>query len=137
MSRERKNGCDIVIDTSIAWAAANHRMQKALRRFFGQLKDEYKVCYTEFTLFEIAITSGQGFRARSILDSIADYAKTGYDPSRTHRFKAYRSLGVNDIMIALVAAETGAILATGDWPQARFYMDKSGRKPLYIPLRHL
>ena len=128
---------DIVIDTSIAWAVANHRMQKALRRFFGALREEYIVCYTEHTLVELAATGYSGFLMRSILDSIAGYRKTGITRDRITRYKAAARIGPNDVAIALAASYYNAVLATGDWHQASYFMSLSKAKPLYIPVKSL
>ena len=132
-----KKTCKILIDTSIAWAVAEHRIQKALRSFFGQLKEKIKVCYTEYTLFEMRTTGFSGFRAKSILNSIATLVVTDMRIETAYRYKAVKRMGVNDVLIVLAAKKLGAILATGDWPQARFYMSQTGRKPIYIPLRAL
>ena len=129
--------CNILIDTSVAWAAVEHRAQRAIRRFFSGLREIYTVCYTEYTLFELAATGYTGFRFRSILDSIAERRIVGIDRSMAYRFKIARRIGPNDIMIVLAARELGAILATGDWPQASFYMNLTGNKPIYIPLTQL
>ena len=133
----RRASCKIIIDTSIAWAAAEHRAQKAIRRFFSGLREIYTVCYTEYTLFELAATGYTGFRFKSILDSIAERRTIGVDRSVAYRFKIVRRIGPNDVLIVLAAKKLGAILATGDWPQASFYMNQTGNKPIYIPLTRL
>jgi predicted nucleic acid-binding protein len=78
-----------------------------------------------------------GFRVRSILNSMAEPRRAGIDRAAAYRYKAVKQLGANDVLIALAAKRLGATLATGDWPQARFYMSLAGRKPLYIPFRQL
>ena len=88
-------------------------------------------------MFELAATGYTGFRFRSILDSIAERRIVGIDRSMAYRFKIVRRIGPNDIMIVLAARKLGAILATGDWPQASFYMNLTGNKPIYIPLTQL
>ncbi len=135
-----RRSCDIVIDTSIAWAMAVHPrepVQRALRRFLAALNEVHTVCYTEYTLFELRVTGFEGFRLRSILNSVAVLRVVGIDRARAYRFRRTRRLGVNDILIALAARELEAILATGDWPQASLYMDLTGRRPIYIPLQEL
>ncbi len=129
--------CDILIDTSIAWAAAEHRAQKAIRRFFSGLRETYTVCYTEHTLVELAVTGYTSFRIRSILNSMARPVTTGIEPDAAYRYRIVRRIGVNDVLIVLAARQLGAILATGDWTQARFYMNLTGRRPIYLPLRTL
>lgn len=52
-------------------------------------------------------------------------------------------IGMMDVLIAVLAMKSRAILATGDWDQARFYMSLSrgvnvargnkGRPIIYIP----
>lgn len=137
MAASGAGGCDVVIDTSIAWAATEHRAQKAIRRFFAGLRETHTVCYTEYTMFELAVTGYTGFRARSILNSIAEPRTVRIDRAAAYRFKAAKRLGANDVLIALAARELGATLATGDWPQARFYMGLTGNRPIYIPLAQL
>ena len=133
----RRASCKIIIDTSIAWAAAEHRAQKAIRKFFSTLKDTHRVCYTEHTLAELTVTGFTGFRVRSVLNSIAYPVTTGISPDHALRYKAVRKIGVNDVLIVVACKKLGSILATGDWGQAKFYMDLTGRKPLFIPLRSL
>jgi len=129
--------CDIVIDTSIVWAVAEHKAQKAVRRFFGVLRETHAVCYTEYTLFELEILGYTGFRVRSILNSIAEPRRAGIDRAVAYRYKATKKIGANDVLIALSARKLEAVLATGDWPQAKFYMNQTGKKPIYIPLQQL
>ena len=129
--------CDVVIDTSIAWAAAAHKAQKAIRRFFAGLREKYRVCYTEHVRVELSLTGFTGFRVRSILSSIAEPVTTGIEPVEAFRYKAARKIGVSDVLIAVAAERLGAVLATGDWPQAKFYMDLTGGKPIYLPLVRL
>ena len=133
----RARACDILLDTSVIWAAAEHPAQRAIRRFFALLRDTYTVCYTEHSLVELAVTGYTGFRIRSILNSMARPITTGIEPDTAYRYKIVKRMGVNDVLIALSARQTGAILATGDWPQASFYMDLTGRRPIYLPLKVL
>ena len=46
----------------------------------------------------------------------------------------------HDVLIALAARANDAVLATGDWGQARFYTSLAGAAPpklLYIPVTYL
>lgn len=133
----RARACDILLDTSVIWAATDHPAQRAIRRFFALLRDTYTVCYTEHSLVELAVTGYTGFRVRSILNSLARPIITGIEPGVAYRYKIVRRIGVNDVLIALSARQTGAILATGDWPQVTFYMSLTGRRPIYLPLEDL
>ena len=99
-----KVSCDIVIDTSIAWAMVDSPLERPLRAFAGNLsKYGYKLCFTEHVLFEFAIVGFTGFRVESILSSIAKCVYTGLTPSIARRYKMYKKLGANDILIAVSA----------------------------------
>ena len=136
MGRRTKR-CKIIIDTSIAWAAVEHRAQKAIRRFFASLRETHEVCYTEHTLVELALTGYTGFRIRSVLNSLANLVTSGISPDAAFRYRITKRIGINDVLIVLASRKFNSILATGDWLQAKFYMDLTGRKPLFIPLRGL
>lgn len=130
--------CDIVLDTSIAWAMVDSPLERPIRAFTGNLASTgRRICYTEHVLFEFATVGYTGFRVRSILSSMASCIHTGLTPLTARRYKAYGRLGANDILIAVSARNLNSILFTGDWSMAKFYMDLTGKKPIFIPRRHL
>ena len=83
---------------------------------------------------ELGFTGFTGSRVRIVLSSVAEPVTTGIELAVAFRYKAARKIGVSDVLIAVAAERLGAVLAMGDCPQAKFYMDLTGSKPIYLPL---
>ena len=140
----------MLLDTSRAWALAlgPRLLASALRLFLQSLgSNGCRILYSRATLEEINIHQElDTTEKRAITETLTSIAEPTGPPPGELRKKLGRydrwvkKLGPYDVMIALAAEENKAVLATGDWGQARFYMDLVGRKQpqvIYIPLRHL
>ena len=136
--------CKLMLDTSIVWVMAldSTSLGPAIRRFLGKLGETCKIGYTPVIVEEVEMAASRSEHRRlvSILNSIAD----PMGPSRAKlrgealkRTRAVERLGVYDVMITLAAVDSGAVLATGDWRQASYFMSLSKAKPLYIPVKNL
>ncbi len=133
----------ILLDTNIAWAlSSDNVIGAALKSFFRVLGNGYMILYSEASIEELRmITTPREFIAiMNILSSIASKSSISIDLLRRRigRYnRTVKKIGTHDVLIALNAFEEDAVLATGDWPQASFYMGLSGNKPVFIPLKQL
>jgi len=141
--------CRVMLDTSIAWAAAlgPKHLRDALRGLLEGLRQRCTLLYSEALVDELRVDQKLSQAKRqAILSLLASIASAGGPRLEdllliSGRYaKTVNRIGLHDVLIALAAREAGAILATGDWGQAKFYINIAGRTPppvIYIPLKAL
>ena len=116
-----------------------------MKQFLEKLSSGCKILYSEATLEElrIAATPQQREAIIATLHGIAFLARPYVDEllAVIGRYEKWvRRIGEHDVMIALAADANNAVLATGDWGQAKFYISLTGARPpklLYIPVMQL
>ncbi|WP_338252189.1 hypothetical protein [Pyrodictium abyssi] len=135
----------MLIDTSLAWVMARgpSYLAEALRAFFRKLgSNGCSILYSEAVYIDLRHERRE--KREQILSQLRSLAQQApVDMKlllmRVGRYGAtVRKLGLADVLIALAAREVGAVLATGDWGQARFYINIAGadRPPvIYIPVK--
>ena len=139
--------CKVLLDTSLAWVMARgpRHLAAALHAFFDEIRrGGCDVFYSEAILLDLRHEQSE------VRDGILALVRTLARPApvrikvllmRAGRYdKAVRRLGLADVLIALSSKEIGAVLATGDWGQARFYASIAGAKPppvIYVPIKQL
>ena len=141
--------CRIMLDTSIAWAAAlgPKHLRGALHGLLKGLSRSCTILYNEALVDELyANQKLDTSKRQAILEFVRSLASISGPPLEdlvltSGRYaRTVSRLGLHDVIIALAARETDSILATGDWGQAKFYMNIAGRAPppiIYIPLQAL
>ena len=141
--------CRVMLDTSIAWVAAlgPKHLRAALRGLLEGLSHGCTILYNEALVDELYTNQKLDTSKRqAILEFVRSLASISGPQLEdliliSGRYaRTVSRLGLHDVIIALAARETDSILATGDWGQAKFYMNITGKTPphiIYIPLQAL
>lgn len=135
----------ILLDTSVLWVVI-HSDSSVLGRAIGDLfltlrLYGYVVLYSVASVEELwVVFPGVSEDSLRLITLVASESGIRIDELRRRigRYdKWVKRLGSHDVMIAVNAFMENAVLATGDWGQARLFMSISGLKPLFIPFKQL